>query len=88
MTGTISDYLANAQWAHAVAKAAFTMPTHVYVALSTTTPNTDGSNVTEPVGNGYTRVTTAAADWNAPTARGISNANALTFPTAMVIGEQ
>ena len=28
----------------------------VYVGLSTTEPNADGTNVTEPVGNGYARV--------------------------------
>jgi len=30
--------------------------TAVYLGLSTTTPTADGSNVTEPVGNGYARV--------------------------------
>jgi hypothetical protein len=30
-------------------------PTAWYVALSTTTPTTTGTNVTEPSGNGYTR---------------------------------
>jgi len=35
---------------------AFTVPDKVYVALSTTQPNPDGTNFTEPVGNAYERV--------------------------------
>ena len=30
--------------------------THCYLALSTTAPNSDGTNVTEPSGNGYQRI--------------------------------
>lgn len=57
----------------------------IYVGLSTTAPAEDGTNVTEPVGNNYARVSTAAGDWNAasladPSA--LDNANSITFPTA------
>jgi len=61
-----------------------TVPT-IYVALSTTTPNEAGTNVTEPVGNGYARVSTAAGDWNTATNADpsvVTNANAVTFPEA------
>jgi len=61
-----------------------TVPT-IYVALSTTTPNEAGTNVTEPVGNGYARVATAAGDWNTATNADpsvVTNANAVTFPEA------
>ena len=39
----------------------------IYVGLSSTTPATDGTNVTEPSGDGYARVATPASDWNAAT---------------------
>lgn len=56
----------------------------IHVALSTTAPAEDGSNVTEPVGNGYARVVTAAGDWNDPTLADpslIDNANSIDFAT-------
>ena len=57
----------------------------VYVGLSTTTPNPDGTGVTEPSTGSYARVSTAAADWNTATLANpavVTNANAVTFPTA------
>jgi hypothetical protein len=77
----ISTYLANALLNHQLGKAAYTMPT-VYVALSSTLPGTDGTNVTEPTTGAYARVATSAATWNAATANSITNAAAITFPAA------
>lgn len=60
-----------------------TRPT-LFIALSTTAPAEDGTNVTEQVGNGYARVATTTGDWNDPTDADpslIDNANAITFPT-------
>jgi len=57
----------------------------LYVGLSTTTPTMAGANVTEPSGNNYARVATAASDWNAATSADpsvVDNANAITFPQA------
>lgn len=57
----------------------------IHVALSTTAPAEDGTGVTEPVGNGYARVATAAIDWNAATLADpslVDNANVITFPEA------
>jgi hypothetical protein len=57
----------------------------VYVGLSTTTPTMAGGNITEPSGNNYARVATAAGDWNAGTNADpslLDNANAITFPQA------
>lgn len=70
---------------HVFGKATYTAPTNWFVAASTTTPTETGTNFTEPVANGYARVSTAAADWNAavdgdPTV--LDNLNAITFPTA------
>lgn len=57
----------------------------IYVGLSSTTPAEDGSNVTEPSGNGYARVSTAPADWNGATLADpslIDNASEIAFPQA------
>ncbi len=39
--------------------------TTLYIGLSTTTPTEAAGNITEPVGNNYSRVATTSADWNA-----------------------
>lgn len=59
-------------------------PTFYWVGLSTTAPLPDGTGATEPVGNGYTRVSfqNIAANWNAAANRVKSNAVPVTFPTA------
>ena len=57
----------------------------IYVGVSSTTPAEDGSNITEPSGGSYARVSTVAADWNAATLADpslLDNANAVTFPQA------
>ena len=57
----------------------------IHVALSTTAPAEDGTNVTEPSGNGYARSATAPADWNAATLADpslVDNANPVAFPQA------
>lgn len=59
--------------------------TNLYVGLSTTTPADDGTNITEPSGNAYARVSTAASDWNTPTSANpsvVTNATTITFPEA------
>lgn len=48
----------------ATGKTSTTKPT-VYLALSTTLPTLAGGNITEPVGNGYARVTTSGSTWAA-----------------------
>lgn len=57
----------------------------IYVGLSSTTPSETGTNITEPSGDGYARVVTGPADWNAAVLGDPSvcdNASAITFPTA------
>lgn len=76
-----SLYLSNKLLDHQVGKTAFTMPT-VYVALSSTTPNINGTGVTEPSGGAYARVATTGATWNAAAAGTTSNALSITFPAA------
>lgn len=70
---------------HVLNDGTYTPPANWFVALSTTTPTDTGTNFTEPVANGYTRVSTAAADWAAAVAGDPStksNGNAITFPQA------
>ena len=55
-----------------------TAPVSVFVALSTTLINDDGTGITEPVANGYART---AVVFDAP-ALGISNNQLVTFPQA------
>ena len=70
---------------HVLNDGTYTPPANWFIALSTTTPTETGTNFTEPSGNNYARVSTAAADWS--TASGAdpstkANANAITFPQA------
>lgn len=55
----------------------------IHVALSSTQPNPDGSNVTEPTTGAYARVATLAAAWNLASAADpavLDNAAVITFP--------
>lgn len=78
----LSDYLANALLAHIHAKAAFTMPTNLFVGLSTTTPTNTGTNVT-PIG---ARQQTTAATWSTPSTRSIFNSAVIDFGTMSASG--
>lgn len=75
--------------AHAILNAyfraqAFTFPTSLWLLLSTTTIADDGSNITEPVGNGYARlqITANTVNWAAPSGRQVTNALDFRFPDA------
>ena len=63
--------------------ASWTPPGTLYVGLSTTTPNSDGSNFTEPVGAGYGRVSLASSSvsWGAASGRLSSSQVEVLFPT-------
>lgn len=63
---------------------ALSVPANFELALSTTTPTDAGGNVTEPVGNGYARVSFANNGTNWASASGGSKANAVdhVFPAA------
>lgn len=57
----------------------------LHIALSSTTPNDAGGNVTEPSTGSYARVSTSGADWGAATGTAPatkSNTAAKTFPQA------
>lgn len=56
-----------------------------WIALSTTAPDEDGGNVSEPSGDGYDRVETTSGDWNDATDADpsvIDNSATITFPEA------
>lgn len=76
----LSTYARNGLIGHITGEAALAKPT-MYVALSTTAPNSDGSNVTEPTGGAYARVNTTG-DWGTPASGSITNTAAINFPTA------
>ena len=69
----ILDWLFRAQ--------ALTQPTHVKLALSTTTPTDGGPNITPPSGNNYSQSTFDT--WNAATGNpeGATNNGTITMPT-------
>ena len=63
-TETIQESLIN----HIFGGAAYTRPTTLYLGLSTTTISSTGGNITEPAGNGYSRITITNNDTNFPAA--------------------
>jgi hypothetical protein len=86
MAGSFSDLFEIDILDHIFMKASFTMPTNLWVGLSTADPLDTGGGLAEPVGNGYARVSTAGADWNAAATGSTSNANDVTFPEATGAG--
>lgn len=79
MTGTISDYLELKLLDHILKTAPFTVPTHIYIALSTADPTDDGSGLAEP-SDGYARVVCDV--WDAAASRATENTNEVAFPEA------
>jgi len=80
MAGTISDYLELKLLDHVLGTATYTVPTNIFIALSTADPTDSGTGLAEPTGNAYTRVSHNA--WNAAANRTTSNNGQITFPTA------
>ena len=66
---------------HIFQKAAWTQPGNLSLALSTSTPNDDGTGVTEPSGGDYARVQTLPADWTR-TGGDMQNNSRQDFPEA------
>lgn len=70
---------------HILTDPAWTPAATLYIALSTTTPDDTGASFTEPSGNAYARVSTAAADWSAASGTAPAqktNTATKTFPAA------
>lgn len=78
----ITYYASNQTLNRFFGNTSFSVPSTYYIALSTTTINSDGTGITEPVGNGYTRVAVVNSGANFATAsNGVtSNVSSFTFP--------
>lgn len=80
-----TQYLSKATLDHIFGKSTYSAPAHIYVGLSSTLPASDGSNITEPSGGSYARISSSPSDWAAATLAHpsvITNTNALTFAQA------
>lgn len=78
---SFSNYLEEALLEHLAGIDTFTSPT-IYLGLSSTTPEEDGSNITEPTGGSYARVETSSEDWEINESGQLTNATLLQFPQA------
>lgn len=80
MAGSIFDAVEDDFNDHVLKVAAMAQPAGIFVALSTTTPADDATNITEPVGNGYARVD--FTDWIVAASRRSGNNTLIQFPIA------
>jgi len=82
--GSFSNYMENAVLNQILGGQAYSTPATVYVALSTSAYQEDGSGGNEPVGNGYARVsvTNNTTNWPVTTTGSKTNANSITFASA------
>lgn len=78
--GSLSNYAENELLDHLLKVGAYTVPTNLYVALSTADPTDDGSGIAEPSGAGYARKNHNA--WKTNGSRAIENDGAVTFAAA------
>lgn len=78
--GSFSNYLENKILDHVLKVAAYTVPTNIYIALSTADPLDTGAGIAEPSGNAYARA--AANSWAAAVNGATSNSAQITFPEA------
>jgi hypothetical protein len=72
---------------HAVGTRAYTPPANYHIGLSSTQPSDTGTNITEPSGGGYARVSVAnnSTNWSAPSAGAdtdVANATIINYGTA------
>lgn len=81
---SFADFLENELLDHVWSAAAYSAPGTMWLALSTTTPNDDGTSFTEPSGNSYGRAssTNNATEWPAASGGSKSNANDISFAAA------
>jgi hypothetical protein len=81
---SFTNFLENELLDHVFGNSAYGAPGNLHIALSTTPPNDDGTNFTEPVGGAYVRVSTVnnLTNWPAAVAGSKSNGTAIAFPEA------
>lgn len=78
--GSLSNYLENKLLDHVLKTASFSVPSNIYIALSTADPLDTGAGLAEPSGGSYARV--AHNTWDAASGRATANTGTITFPTA------
>lgn len=78
--GSASNYLELKLLDHVLKTASYTVPTNIYIALSTADPTESGASIAEPVGNAYAR--TVCNTWSTAAARSTNNQVGVTFPAA------
>ena len=78
MAGSLSDALEIKLLDHVLKTTPFTVPTNIYVALSTADPLDTGAGIAEPAGGSYARV--VMNSWNAASARATANTSQITYP--------
>ena len=76
-----SDFWENKILDYLFGKDGYSPPT-IHIGLSTSDPGDDGSGLSEPNGNGYSRIQTSGSDWNASTGGVISNSQDISFSQA------
>lgn len=75
-----STYLANELLDHVFKVGAYTVPSNIYVGLSTASPTDSAGGLAEPSGNNYAR--TVMNSWDTAASGATQNTSAITFPTA------
>ncbi|MCK4576829.1 hypothetical protein KAU34_10505 [candidate division WOR-3 bacterium] len=80
MAGSISNWLELELLDHVLKTGAYSVPTNIYVALSTANPLDTGAGVAEPGGASYARV--VMNSWDAAAARATQNTSQITFAQA------
>lgn len=77
MAGSLSNALEIKLLDHVLKTTPFSVPTNIYVALSTADPLDTGAGIAEPSGMGYVRI--VMNSWDAATSRATENTNQITF---------
>ncbi len=82
--GDVSNFLGNDLLDEIINGSELSPPLNFYVGFSTTAPNADGTNVTEPVGGAYGRETvlSSTSQWDVAALGSTGNTNVITFTEA------
>ena len=78
--GSFGNYLENELLDHVLKVGSYTVPTNIYIALSTADPTDAGTGVAEPPANGYAR--TLCNVWNIASSGSTANTSDITFSQA------
>lgn len=70
MAGSFSDFLEKKILDYIFGAVTYTPPATLYIGLSTTTVADDGTGITEPIGNSYSRASVTNNTTNFPSATG------------------